>query len=496
MKKLTKLFALLLVLALTLGTVSIVMADEPPVGGENEITAGPVTITNAMAGVTYKLYRVMDIHGVTADGQKSAFVTNNKWHAIFGDGSLKDFLTLKDKNTVGTLVTPVQDFVEAPTAQQFAAALFNVSGASAVEPDATATITESGAKEFGNLPFGYYIMVSSRDTSAHTQYTSFTLKSGEGVSVTEKNHATPAISKAVKNGGNYEEAVSADFNTVAEYKITVKAVAGTDTYRITDVLPEQIEYAGSLTVQKVAGGLTTELQADADYTVVVNGKTGFELTLTDACRKLLNDDDQIVITYKGKLLPNATTINPYSNSATLHYDQDKQLTDTAAVLSGYITFHKKDGKTGSALAGAQFVLTKTVEEKTYYAKLEENSGAYNFVEWTENEADAFVITTNGSTTAHIVRGLAAGSYTLVEVAAPKDYIKGEDTPVTIAETRKEPDNVLVGLTTQVAEIVNMPGSTLPETGGIGTTVFYIGGAVLVVAALVLLLLKRRTGSKD
>ena len=66
----------------------------------------------------------------------------------------------------------------------------------------------------------------------------------------------------------------------------------------------------------------------------------------------------------------------------------------------------------------------------------------------------------------------------------------------IAETRKEPDNVLVGLTTQVAEIVNMPGSTLPETGGIGTTIFYIGGAVLVVAALVLLLLKRRTGAKD
>lgn len=56
--------------------------------------------------------------------------------------------------------------------------------------------------------------------------------------------------------------------------------------------------------------------------------------------------------------------------------------------------------------------------------------------------------------------------------------------------------MLVSLTTQVAEIVNMPGSTLPETGGIGTTVFYIGGAVLVVAALVLLLLKRRTGSKD
>ena len=66
----------------------------------------------------------------------------------------------------------------------------------------------------------------------------------------------------------------------------------------------------------------------------------------------------------------------------------------------------------------------------------------------------------------------------------------------IAETRKEPDNVLVGLTTQVAEIVNMPGSTLPETGGIGTTLFYVIGGLLVVGAGVLLVTKKRMGKAE
>ena len=142
MKKLTKLFALLLTLVLVLGTMSSVMADNEPATTEGP--KGSVTISNAMAGVTYKLYRVMDINGITADGEKSAFVTNQKWHAIFANDALKNYLTLKDKAQVGTLVSPVQDFGNEATAQQFADALFAIEGAQAVTPDATETITESG----------------------------------------------------------------------------------------------------------------------------------------------------------------------------------------------------------------------------------------------------------------------------------------------------------------------------------------------------------------
>ena len=42
-----------------------------------------------------------------------------------------------------------------------------------------------------------------------------------------------------------------------------------------------------------------------------------------------------------------------------------------------------------------------------------------------------------------------------------------------------------------AEIENLPGTVLPETGGMGTTVFYIVGGLMVAAAVVLLVTKKR-----
>ena len=43
----------------------------------------------------------------------------------------------------------------------------------------------------------------------------------------------------------------------------------------------------------------------------------------------------------------------------------------------------------------------------------------------------------------------------------------------------------------IGQIVNKSGSILPETGGIGTTIFYIVGVVLVLGAGVLLVTKKR-----
>ncbi len=42
-----------------------------------------------------------------------------------------------------------------------------------------------------------------------------------------------------------------------------------------------------------------------------------------------------------------------------------------------------------------------------------------------------------------------------------------------------------------ATVINKSGATLPSTGGIGTTIFYVVGGVLMVGAFVLLITKKR-----
>ena len=47
-----------------------------------------------------------------------------------------------------------------------------------------------------------------------------------------------------------------------------------------------------------------------------------------------------------------------------------------------------------------------------------------------------------------------------------------------------------------AKIENLPGTLLPSTGGIGTTIFYLIGGILVLAAVVMLVTKKRMASAE
>lgn len=115
------------------------------------------------------------------------------------------------------------------------------------------------------------------------------------------------------------------------------------------------------------------------------------------------------------------------------------------------------------------------------------------------------------------RGLGAGTYTLTETVTPDGYNTLE--PITIVIDFKAPDSVITGEETCIwtmtgtnadgssltitnnnmgifgAEILNQSGSLLPSTGGIGTTIFYVVGAVLVIGAGILLVAKKRMSDR-
>ena len=459
MRKIKQTLVMLLAAVMLLGTVTTAMAATAM------SDKGSVKITNAVAGVTYKLYRIFDISGISGDN-KAAFITNAKWNDAvrnFGLG-FGEFVG----TDVGSAVT-IKDFNSDANAQELAKKVVEAAAANSIAPDATASSDASGEKLIENLQYGFYVMVSDRQGDAVARYTTFTVMSANAVEVNEKNTKAPTIDKKVDE----LQATSADFNQVLNYTITVTAAAGTDTYTITDALPAQITLdTNSVTISKNGAALAI----NTDY------------TLTTAARAALKDNDVLVVSYQATLQPNTTTMDAYTNTATLSYGEDKSISDTADVFSGHITFEKRDNH-NNILAGAKFVV-KNLDGQ--YAKLNGSGHTWAFDSWVGAVEQATVITTENTTTAVIVRGLKSGIYTLVETEAPNGFVKGADTEIIInKELDATQSNRLIGLFTEKAVVINTQGSELPETGGIGTTIFYIAGALLAVSAVALLIVKRR-----
>ena len=165
----------------------------------------------------------------------------------------------------------------------------------------------------------------------------------------------------------------------------------------------------------------------------------------------------------------------------------------------------------TAYDGTLYVASTGEASKLYY------KWAYNKVTWvdTQEAGDSFVTNDQGKLTTQ-VRGLDQGTYYLEETVAPEGYnLLDSAVEVTIAATHTTSSsddqvtyssssgatitNGTVDLTAEqtaaqpvaTATIINNAGSVLPSTGGIGTTIFYIVGAILVLGAGILLVTRRR-----
>ncbi len=202
---------------------------------------------------------------------------------------------------------------------------------------------------------------------------------------------------------------------------------------------------------------------------------------------------------------------------------DEKWDDTAEITTYAAAIKKVDKDTREALTGAKFTIAGLVVEP-----VEENGeiqkGVYRVVSYKPDDTtvEPTEMETNEKGILYIV-GLEKGlTLTLTETIAPDGYNKLTDSvelnnvvqvlTKTIYETSGEryydekgnlvEENItelekttveknLTDLDAAAVEVENGKGSLLPSTGGIGTTIFYIVGAVLVVGAAVLLVTKKR-----
>lgn len=126
----------------------------------------------------------------------------------------------------------------------------------------------------------------------------------------------------------------------------------------------------------------------------------------------------------------------------------------------------------------------------YYYKWNETDKK---VEWTTDKAQATVKTTDDKGAASF-DGLKDGTYYLEEVEAPAGYNLLKD-PVQITVNGANATTANLSSLTVTGNVENSSGAELPETGGMGTTIFYVLGSVLILAAVVLLVTRKRMSSR-
>ena len=270
-----------------------------------------------------------------------------------------------------------------------------------------------------------------------------------------------------------------DTITGAEYKLNDDNKTMTVNVKIGDVAAPEL--SKDYTVTPGEGTFTLDLTGDTDFDFNNN--------------KFANKT--ITITYKaivtGLVIDNDVVIGEGENGV-----DDKYGSDHEDVISGTVTLVKTDDNENEAnripLAGAEFVVQKTVEGKTVYA-IFDTSNKNTLTGWTEDIDGATVLTTNneGKIT---VNGLAPDTeYEFKETKAPEGYsINETNVTVTWSDTditEEEISNPDAAPIEGNASMLDTKLASLPGTGGIGTTIFTIGGCAIMIAAAGLYFASRR-----
>ena len=389
---------------------------------------------------------------------------------------------------------------------------------------------------------GYYLFVDttdfSKDDSYHS-YNSFLLMVTKGnwnVPITPKAEK-PTVEKKVYD--NPDGTSTGGFGSSADHAINEKFQ-----FQLTATLPDSTnrayDYYDKYSVifhDTLSDGITYDKDDELDSVVIKSNGNTYNITdsskytidTTDlesqnsfvvnidvkACAKDagfdLNDGATITVTYTAHLNDKAyvntaggstSNINKvyltYSNNPKDESSIGKTPESTPVYVYTYQLNNTKhaEKEDGTPLPGAVFQLYSD-KDCTQEVKLYKVGNIYFPIkDATDKEKDA-VQMISGQDGQFNVKGLDAGTYYLKEITPPDGYSACKEIPVTIKADHSRNDQVNLEGSNLTNDIVNIKagGITLPSTGGIGTTLFYVVGGGLMVAAIVLLVTKKRMENK-
>ena len=539
MKQTRKLLSLLLALAMVCALAATAFAATVKVPSDGILKGHTFT--------AYQIFSGREESGILSDVQWGSGINSDNFLAA-----------LKADSTYGNLFTNCTE--AAAVADVLSANNTNTALANAVAKLAYANKTDTGTaltSGENTLADGYYLIV---DTTANVgeggAYNASLLQVVGNINITVKTDA-PTVEKKVQEGGADKDAADYNIGDAVPFRLigSVPDMSRYDTYKYIfhDTLSTGLtlnENSIKVYVASDKAG-TDKAEITTGWTKAVNGQT---FTVSFADLKTVSGVSQgkyIIVEYTATLNQSAEIGLPgNSNKVYLEYSnkpdqsgsgdnntgntpEDEVLVFTYELdttkISGteYVKApegtadNKKDEngyllddngkKIPLKLDGAEFVLSRGTGDSKEYVKLDGNA---NVIGWTKNQSEATVLKSDANGLFKVI-SLDAGTYYLKETKAPAGYnlIQSEITVVITATIGAGNDGKTTLTNLEVTAdgtagtgnvnsgivditIANNKGSTLPETGGIGTTIFYTVGGILVLVAVVLLVTKKRMNGTE
>lgn len=497
MKTTKKIFAAVLAVMMIALMIPFSASAVESYSAKYKLDVNTATDPDKSGDYTFSFFKIADLD-----------LTTGKYSSTITDTALEDAVNGTYSESKSQNILTACDTLYKNNKEAFGTATTTISFSSATT-EATATVTDPGL---------YYVYCTSKPakvTDVQSSLASLPYFDGKkyvSVDQTEHNLAEKVSTSSVSVDKKADKTYVGDNNKTVTYTLTASTAGSIDNqlkkYEIVDTMDEGLTFNENSVVVKY-DGTGDALTLGTDYSIEKNhpytGKNGEATTATFAvvfksatlASEKFYDAENVVVTYTADLNEKAKLNTPITNTDGLVYGNDSDTNfEPGKTSPNVFTYGMKVVKvngndTTQKLADAEFQIFTDAEAKTpLTVKVDDKN--VNVVAKTDATGEAIFVLEGTTTT---FKFDAKQTYYAKEIAAPTGYNLNSSVFTVSIDTSKEytfVGNIADGDNVAVA---NYP-VTVPKTGGMGTMMFYVGGAALIACAGVLLfVLKRKKAAK-